>query len=117
MPRRAARGGADGTVVLALGKDSHWAENGACREPFPFARGNTGRQAMNDLHHPCEDWAKPVSLAVAGCLPPEEERGLHRHIQTCSGCRERFGQLTQLCGALLNCGRRPTVRRQPSSGE
>ena len=55
---------------------------------------------MNDLHHPCEDWAEPVSLAAAGCLPPDEEREVRRHIETCSDCRERFRQLRQLCGAL-----------------
>ena len=55
---------------------------------------------MNDLHHPCEPWAEPISLAAAGCLSPDEERDVRRHIETCSDCRERFRQLTQLCGAL-----------------
>jgi outer membrane lipoprotein-sorting protein len=57
---------------------------------------------MNDLHHPCELWAERISLAAAGCLSSDEEREVDRHIQTCSACRERFGQLTQLCGALVD---------------
>ena len=56
---------------------------------------------MNDLHHPCEPWAEPISLAAAGCLSPDEEREVRRHIETCSDCRERFRQLTELCGALV----------------
>ncbi len=28
---------------------------------------------MNDLRPPCETWAEPISLAAAGCLPPDEE--------------------------------------------
>ena len=55
---------------------------------------------MNDLHHPCELWAEPLSLAAAGCLSPDEERDVRRHIETCSACRERFEQLTRLCGVL-----------------
>jgi len=55
---------------------------------------------MNDLHHPCENWAEPISLAGAGCLSVDEEREVRRHIETCSDCRERFRQLTLLCGAL-----------------
>jgi outer membrane lipoprotein-sorting protein len=56
---------------------------------------------MNDLHHNCELWAEPISLLVAGCLSPDEEREVRRHIETCPDCRERSGQLTRLCGALL----------------
>ena len=55
---------------------------------------------MNDLHHPCENWAERISLAAAGCLSADEQREVRRHIETCSDCRERFRQLTQLCGAL-----------------
>ena len=55
---------------------------------------------MNVLHHACEDWAERISLAAAGCLAPDEEREVRRHIETCSDCRERFRQLTQLCGGL-----------------
>jgi anti-sigma factor RsiW len=55
---------------------------------------------MNDLHHPCENLAERISLAAAGCLSPDEQQEVRRHIETCSDCRERFGQLTQLCGAL-----------------
>src|SRR5271157_3078413 len=55
---------------------------------------------MNDLPHPCEPWAEPISMAAAGCLSPDEERDVRRHIETCSDCRERFRQLTELCGAL-----------------
>ena len=55
---------------------------------------------MSDLRHPCEDWAEPISLAAAGCLAPDEERDVRRHIETCSDCRERFRQLTGLCSAL-----------------
>ncbi len=55
---------------------------------------------MNDLHQPCEHWAEPISLAAAGCLAPGEDREVRRHIEACSECRERFGQLTELCGAL-----------------
>ena len=55
---------------------------------------------MNDLHHPCEDWAEPISLAAAGCLSADEEREVRRHIETCSYCRENFRELTQLCGVL-----------------
>ncbi|MHC4406361.1 MAG: zf-HC2 domain-containing protein, partial [Planctomycetota bacterium] len=55
---------------------------------------------MNDLHHPCEDWAERISLAAAGCLSPDEEQDVRRHIETCSDCRERFRQFTDLCGGL-----------------
>jgi outer membrane lipoprotein-sorting protein len=55
---------------------------------------------MNDLHHPCEPWAERISLAAAGCLSTDEERDVRRHIETCSDCRERFRQLTQVCGVL-----------------
>ena len=55
---------------------------------------------MNDLHHPCEHWAEPISLAAAGCLAPDEDREVRRHIEACSECRERYRQLTELCGAL-----------------
>ncbi len=55
---------------------------------------------MNDLLHPCEPWAERISLAAAGCLSPDDERDVRRHIETCSDCRERFRQLTELCGAL-----------------
>jgi len=55
---------------------------------------------MNDLHHNCELWAEPISLLAAGCLSPDEEREVRRHIETCPDCRERFGQLTELCGTL-----------------
>ena len=55
---------------------------------------------MNDLRHPCEHWAERISLAAAGCLSPDEEREVHRHIETCSDCRERFRQLTEMCGVL-----------------
>ncbi len=55
---------------------------------------------MNDLHHPCELRAERISLAAAGCLSPDEQREVRRHIETCSGCRERFRHLAELCGAL-----------------
>lgn len=55
---------------------------------------------MNDLHHNCELWSEPISLLAAGCLSTDEERDVRRHFETCPDCRERFGQLTQLCGAL-----------------
>lgn len=55
---------------------------------------------MNDLRHNCELWAEPISLLAAGCLSTDEERDVRRHFETCPDCRERFGQLTQLCGAL-----------------
>jgi outer membrane lipoprotein-sorting protein len=55
---------------------------------------------MNDLHHSCELWAEPISLLAAGCLSADEERKVRRHVETCADCRERFGQLTQLCSAL-----------------
>ncbi len=55
---------------------------------------------MNDLHHNCELWAEPISLLAAGCLSTDEERDVRRHFEMCPDCRERFGQLTQLCGAL-----------------
>ena len=55
---------------------------------------------MKDLHHPCEHWAEPISLAAAGCLSADEEREVRLHIETCSGCRERFRELMELCGAL-----------------
>ena len=56
---------------------------------------------MSDLHHPCEHWAEPISLAAAGCLPPAEELAVRRHIETCADCREQFRQLTELCCALV----------------
>jgi outer membrane lipoprotein-sorting protein len=55
---------------------------------------------MNDLHHNCELWAEPISLLAAGCLSTDEERDVRRHFETCPDCRERFAQLTRLCGAL-----------------
>ena len=55
---------------------------------------------MNDLHHNCELWAEPISLLAAGCLSTDEEQDVRRHFETCPDCRERFGQMTQLCGAL-----------------
>ena len=55
---------------------------------------------MNDLHHNCELWAEPISLLAVGCLSTDEEQDVRRHIETCSDCRERFRQLTELCGAL-----------------
>ena len=55
---------------------------------------------MNDLHHNCEFWAEPISLLAAGCLAPDEKRDVRRHFERCPDCRERFEQLTQLCGAL-----------------
>jgi outer membrane lipoprotein-sorting protein len=59
-----------------------------------------GEQTMNDLHHACEPWAERISLAAAGCLSPDEEREIRRHIETCFACRERSRQLTELCGVL-----------------
>ena len=55
---------------------------------------------MSDLHHPCERWAEPISLAAAGCLSSDEEQEVRRHVETCSDCREQFRQLTELCRAL-----------------
>ncbi|MFZ1935633.1 MAG: hypothetical protein WCB27_25680 [Thermoguttaceae bacterium] len=55
---------------------------------------------MNDLRPPCEHWAEPVSLLAAGCLSCDEEREVRRHIEACPDCRERFRQLSELCGAL-----------------
>jgi outer membrane lipoprotein-sorting protein len=55
---------------------------------------------MNDLRHPCESWAEPISLAAAGCLSPDEQQAVRRHLETCSDCRERLEQLTRLCGVL-----------------
>jgi hypothetical protein len=55
---------------------------------------------MNNLHHPCELWAEPISLAAAGCLSADEDQEVRRHLETCSECRERFRELTQLCGML-----------------
>ncbi len=64
---------------------------------------------MNDLRHPCQKWAEPISLAAAGCLPPDDEQHLRRHIETCSDCRERFRQLAQLCGALSEVRPQATI--------
>jgi outer membrane lipoprotein-sorting protein len=55
---------------------------------------------MSDLHYPCEGWAEPISLAAAGCFSSEEEQEVRRHVETCSGCREQFRQLTELCRVL-----------------
>ncbi|MGW8256151.1 MAG: zf-HC2 domain-containing protein [Thermoguttaceae bacterium] len=55
---------------------------------------------MNDLHNSCEPWTERISLAAAGCLSSAEEQDVHRHIETCSDCRERFQQLSRLCGVL-----------------
>ena len=55
---------------------------------------------MNHLHRPCERWAEPISMAAAGCLSPEAEQEVRRHLETCPACRERLRQLQQLCGAL-----------------
>ena len=88
-----------GEVAIAS-RTGKIAANESCGEPFHFVQGNKGEQTMNDLHHPCEHWAEPISLAAAGCLSPDEEREVRRHIETCSDCRERFRQLTELCGVL-----------------
>jgi outer membrane lipoprotein-sorting protein len=56
---------------------------------------------MNDLHHSCQLWPERISLAAAGCLSPDEEQEVRRHIEACADCREHFWQLTQLCGALV----------------
>jgi outer membrane lipoprotein-sorting protein len=55
---------------------------------------------MSDLHHPCEHWAEPISLAAAGCLSSDLEQEVRRHVETCSDCHEQFRQLTELCRAL-----------------
>lgn len=55
---------------------------------------------MSDLHHPCERWAEPISLAAAGCLSPDEQREVCRHVESCVDCREQFRRLTELCHAL-----------------
>jgi|GEM_PF-5234291 len=55
---------------------------------------------MNDLHHPCEHWAEPISLAAAGCLSSCDEQAVRRQIETCADCREQLRQLTDLCRAL-----------------
>jgi outer membrane lipoprotein-sorting protein len=55
---------------------------------------------MSDLGHSCDEWAEAVSLAAAGCLPPEEQRQVREHIASCPACRERFHQLAALCDAL-----------------
>lgn len=55
---------------------------------------------MNDLHHPCEPWAEQISLAAAGCLSPDEDKKIRQHMKTCPDCRERFRQLTELCGVI-----------------
>src|SRR5438477_11040623 len=56
---------------------------------------------MSDLHHPCEHWAEPISLAAAGCLSSDEQQPVRRHIETCADCREQLRQLTELCRALV----------------
>lgn len=55
---------------------------------------------MNNLQHPCEHWAEPISLAAAGCLSTNEEREVRRHVESCSDCREQLRQRTELCRAL-----------------
>ncbi|MEN6556613.1 MAG: zf-HC2 domain-containing protein [Thermoguttaceae bacterium] len=55
---------------------------------------------MNDLLHPCESWAERISLAAAGCLSPDEQHEVHRHVETCSRCREQLRQQTELCRTL-----------------
>lgn len=57
---------------------------------------------MNDLHQHCEPWFESISLAAAGCLSPSEERDVCQHIEVCADCRERFEQLTELCGSLAD---------------
>jgi len=55
---------------------------------------------MNDLRHPCERWAEPISLAAAGCLSADEECEVRLHMEACADCSERFRQLRQLCETL-----------------
>ena len=55
---------------------------------------------MSDLLHPCKRWAEPIGLAAAGCLPPDEEQEVRRHVETCSDCLDELRQLTELCRAL-----------------
>lgn len=64
---------------------------------------------MKDLHHPCECWTERLSLMAAGCLSSDEERDVLQHIAACADCRQRFGQLTELCGSL-------TEARPPADG-
>lgn len=65
---------------------------------------------MNDFHDPCKHWAEALSMAAAGCLSSYEEREVRQHMETCSACRERFRQLTEVCSAL-------TELRLPTNGE
>ncbi len=64
---------------------------------------------MNDLRHPCQEWDEPISLAAAGCLTPDDEQEVRRHIETCANCRERFRELAQLCGALSQMQPQATI--------
>ena len=57
---------------------------------------------MNDLNNTCRPWAEPISLLAAGCLSPDEEQNVRQHIDSCSRCRKRFHQLTELCGAIVD---------------
>ena len=55
---------------------------------------------MNDFPSPCDAWAEAISLAAAGCLEADEDQAVRRHLETCSQCRDRYGELLPLCAVL-----------------
>lgn len=50
----------------------------------------------------CESWGEQISLLSAGCLSPDEEQSVRRHIANCVQCQTEFDQVSQLCQNLNN---------------
>ena len=48
----------------------------------------------------CESWGEEISLLAAGCLSPDEEQAVQRHIANCGPCQTEFAQVSQLCQNL-----------------
>ncbi|MEI8382855.1 MAG: zf-HC2 domain-containing protein [Planctomycetota bacterium] len=48
----------------------------------------------------CESWGEEISLLAAGCLSPDAEQAVRRHIANCGPCQTEFDQVSQLCQNL-----------------
>ena len=59
---------------------------------------------MIDERPYCESRSEAISLLAAGCLKPEEEKGLRQHLTTCSVCLERLEQSISVCSGLRSAG-------------
>jgi len=62
---------------------------------------------MNEPIQSCVDWEEAISLLAAGCLPPNEEPAIRRHLAACPACQVRFEQLTAVCARVQSA--RPDI--------